>query len=472
MLQLNLSLSNLRRKRLRHMPEFAVTSSNKTHGKKVCIDRVPESSNSRLGDSGIIASNASATVQQSLENPAMQNFNPHIAMALRPKSFIPDSSVPGFSMLSNQSRYQMAVGTPRSVQEHSSVSAINASGASPASQDPMISYADNTNSSASIHAKRDNQDGQTSPLSNLAKKMRPPAGVDAMQQQQVGAHAEALQGSDMNWQNTLLPQQAMARGIQYASGGSQKFPQQVFEGGLNQDTGAAQFASGQQGMKLVAKEEQFEMEKLDGTEVNRSMEMETSNLDSQQLLLQQRLPQAFMRPNFPQTTWNNLGQHMEKEAKKEDQLQKRKPVQSPRLSTGALPHSPLSSKSGELSNGSVGPSFGQSAGVSQKEKTAMASVPAAVGTPPLISNANDSAQKQHQAQLAAKRRSNSLPKASAMSGVGSPASVGNGVPLNANSPAVGTSALVDQGLQNMLERFSKIEMVTMRYNWLNLIPHF
>ncbi|RYQ89008.1 hypothetical protein Ahy_B09g095877 isoform C [Arachis hypogaea] len=458
--KLNLNLGTLRRKRLRHIPEFAVTSNNEIHGRKVCTEIMPESSNSRLGDSGMVASNA--ILQQTLENPATQNFNPQIAMALRPKTFIPDSSVPGFSMLSNQSRYQMAS------------AAINQSGASPASQDAMISYADNTNSNASIHAKRDSQHGQTSPLSNLAKRMRhSSAGVDTMQQQPVSTHSEALQGSDMNWQNPLLPQQAMTRGIQYVSSGNQKFSQKVFEGVLNQDQGAVHLASGQHGIRLVAKEEQFEMDKLDGTEMNRSMQMETSNLDSQQLLLQQRLPQAFMRPNFPQTTWNAMGQHMEKEAKKEDQVvQKRKSIQSPRLSSGALPHSPLSSKSGELSNGSVGPSFGQSAmtavaGASQKEKISMASVPAAVGTPPLTSNANDSAQRQHQAQLAAKRRSNSLPKTPAMNGVGSPASVGNGVPLNANSPAVGTPAMVDQGLQNMLERFSKIELVTTRLQ-LNL----
>ena len=449
------------------MPEFAVTSTNKIHGKKVCIDRVQESSISRVGDVGNTASNA--IVQQTHENPAMQNLSPNVAMALRSKNFIPDSSIPNFPMMSHQSRYSMAVGTQRSLQEQGPTPSINSLGASPATQDVMISYAENANSGASLLGKRDNQDGQASPLSNIAKRMRPASTVlDAMQHQQIGSHVEALQGSDMNWQNTLQ-QQAMAR-IQYASGGIQKFPQQAFEGGANQETGAIPFASSQQqGMRLVAKEEQFEMEKLDGAEINRNkseMEMEMNNLDPQQLRIQQRLSQhAFMRSNFPQAAWNSLGQPMEKETKKEDQLQKRKSVQSPRLSTGALPHSPLSSKSGEFSNGAVGPSFGQSAmaavpGTSQKDKTAMVSVPATVGTP-----SNDSTQRQH-AQLAAKRRSNSLPKTPAMNGVGSPASVGTtSVPLNANSPSVVTSGFVDQNLQNMLERFSKIEMVTMRYSF-------
>jgi len=463
MLQLNLP-----RKRLRNMPEFAVTSTNKIHGKKVCIDRVQEASIGRLGDSGNTSSNA--IVQQTHENQSMQNLTPNVAMALRPKNFIPDSSIPNFPMMSHQPRYGMAVGTARSLQEQGPVPSINSSGASPSAQDVMISYADHANSSASLHGKRD-QDGQASPLSNIAKRMRPTSAVvEAMQHQQIGSHVESLQGSDMNWQNTLQ-QQALARGIQYGSGGIQKFSQQVFEGGVNQEMGAVSFTAGQQGMRLVAKEEQFEIDKVDGAETNRNrseMEMETNILDPQQLRLQQRLPQhAYMRPNFPQAAWN-LGQHIDKETKKDDQHQKRKSVQSPRLSTGALPHSPLSSKSGEFSNGAVGPSFGPSSmaavpGTAQKDKTSMVSVPATVGTP-----SGDSTQRQQQAQLAAKRRSSSLPKTPAMNGVGSPASVGTtSVPLNANSPSVVTSSLVDQGLQNMLERFSKIEMVTMRYSDFN-----
>jgi len=454
------------------MPEFAVTSTNKIHGKKVCIDRVQEGSISRFGDSGNTVSNA--VVQQTHENQSMQNLSPNVAMALRPKNFIPDSSIPNFSMMSHQSRYAMAVGNPRNLQEQGPVPSINSSGASPSAQDVLISYADHANSSTSLHGKRDNQDGQASPLTNIAKRMRPTSAVESMQHQQIGSHVESLQGPDMNWQNTLQ-QQALARGIPYGSSSIQKFSQQVFEGGMNQEMGAVSFTSGQQGMRLVAKEEQFEMEKVDGAKTNRNkseMEMETNILDPQQLRIQHQLSQhAFMRPNFPQAAWN-LSQHIEKETKKDDQHQKRKSVQSPRLSTGALPHSPLSSKSGEFSNGAVGPSFGPSSmaavpGTSQKDKTSMVSVPATVGTP-----SNDSTQRQQQAQLAAKRRSNSLPKTPAMNGVGSPVSVGTtSVPLNANSPSVVTSGLVDQGLQNMLDRFSKIEVVTMRYFMRNLKLH-
>ena len=466
-LQLDLALSTLRRKRFRQMPEVTVTSSIKTHGKKVCIDRVPESSNCRLGDSGIISGNGP---QHAHENLTAQTHGSTNMLALRPKSFVPDTSVPVLPLVSHQARYQMGIGTPRSMQDPGSGPVTNAVGASPAGQDMMISYADNVNSSSSFLGKRENQDGQMSPLSNFNKRARPaPVGLDGMQQQQIGL--DGLNVSEINWKNSLLQQQAMARGIHYSNTGMQKFSPQVFEGALSQDAGAMPFTAGQQRTRYGAKEEQFEMDKLDGPELNRiksDMQMvdtETSHLDPQQSR-QQRLPQhAFIRSNFSQTPWNNLGQHMEKDARKEDQLQKRKSVQSPRFSAGALAQSPLSSKSGEFSSGSVGPHFGAIAaahGASQKEKAVNPSIPTVGGTPSLTSSANDSIQRQHQAQVAAKRRSNSLPKTPAMNGVGSPASVSNmSVPLNANSPSVGTPPSADQ---TMLDRFSKIEMVTMRYS--------
>jgi hypothetical protein len=176
-----------------------------------------------------------------------------------------------------------------------------------------------------------------------------------------------------------------------------------------------------------------------------------------------------MRSNFPQAGWNNLSQ----DCRKEEQPQKRTPAQSPRLSTGGLAQSPLSSKSGELSSGSAGPHFGAAAataalGSSQKEKSVVTAVG---GTPSLTSSANDSLQRQHQVQVAAKRRLNSLPKTLVMSNVGSPASVSNtSIPLNANSPSIGTPPMADQ---SMLERFAKIEMVTMRYKrFTNLPSHY
>ncbi|KAF3451997.1 hypothetical protein FNV43_RR08093 [Rhamnella rubrinervis] len=465
--KLDLALCSMRRKRLRQMPEVTVTANSKTHGKKICIDRVPESSNCRLGDSGIISGNMMQ--QHVLENQTAHNISPNNMLALRAKGFVPDASVPVPHLVSNQSRYQMGVGTPRSLQDLGSGSVVNTSGASPTGQDMMISYPDTVNSSSSLHGKRENQDGQMSPLSSFNKRTKtPPVGLDGIHQQQIGPHIDGFHGSDMNWKNMLLQQQAMGRGIQYANGGLQKYPQSAIEGILNQDGGATAFAASQQGIRYGAKDEQFETVKVDdeSKNVTQMVEAETSHLDTQQSRIQQRLPQhAIMRSNFPQSHWNNLSQHMEKDGRKEEQLQKRKSVQSPRLSSGTLVQSPLSSKSGEFSSGSAGPHFGTvtnaTIGVSPKEKATMTSIPAVGGTPSLTSSANDSMQRQHQAQLAAKRRSNSLPKTPAMTGVGSPASVSNmSLPLNANSPSVGTPPVNEL---TMLEIFSKIEMVTMRH---------
>lgn len=430
-MQLDLALCSMRRKR-RHLPEVTVMSNSKTQGKKICIDRVPESSNCRLGDSGIISSNSMPHVPENLNASNVSSNNILVSSS---KTFASDA-------LASQSRFHVGAGTPRSMQDPGSGNIVNASVTSPAGQDMIFPHADNLNSSPSFHGKRENQDGQMSSLSSLTKRARPimPVGLDGMQQQPIRQHMDNLHASDMNWNNALLQQPLLTRGIQ--------------------------------GMRYAPKEEQFETGKTDGSDISGNkndaqiVEAESSHFDPHQSRLQQRLSQhALMRSNYPQSPWNNLGQHVEKDGRKEDQHQKRKSIQSPRLSSGTLVQSPLSSKSGEFSSGSVGPNTGtvtSASMVTHKEKAGMTSAPVLGGAASLTSSANDSMQRQHQAQLAGKRRSNSLPKTPAMNGVGSPVSVSNMSGLyNANSPSVGTPPLADQG---MLERFSKIEMVSVRYN--------
>ncbi|XP_043817815.1 protein PHYTOCHROME-DEPENDENT LATE-FLOWERING-like [Manihot esculenta] len=348
------------------------------------------------------------------------------------------------------------------MQEQGSRSFVNISGASPAGLN-MISYGDNMNSDTSLHGKRDNQDGQMSPLSNFNKRTRLTlVGPNGLQQQQIGTHINGLHASEMNWRNSLSQNQAMARGYHYANASIQKYPQQMFEGVMNQNAALAPFSAAQPGVKFGPKKEQLEAEKLDGSGQDKSdtMETETCHLDPQELRLQQGLPSHLMRSNFPQVAWNNLSQDL----RKEEQLQKRKRV----LSAGTLPNSPLSSKSGEFSTGSAGPHFGGAAanaaiGSSQKEMSSVTSVVAVGGTPSLISSGSDSLQRQHQARFDTKRRSNSLSKTAVMNGVGSPKSTSNiGVPLNASTPLVGTPPMADP---SMLERFSKIVMVITRECW-------
>lgn len=462
--QLNLELRSMRRKRLRQMPEVSVFSNN-IHGKKVCLDRVPESS--RLGDTG-------ALVQQPVyENLNNQNNVSSTMLPLRNNSFGSDGSLLANNLVPHQSKYQMGIGSPRIMKDQRSGTLLNASVASPSGQDMMIPFTDD--GAASVHGKRENQEGLSSPLTNKKARLTH-SGADG-NLQNLSPQIDNIHGSELQWKNALMQQQSMGRGIQYANNGIQKFTQQVFEGGLNQEGGPMPFTIRQQGIRYNLKEEPVETERLDKPELSRMTmaESELTNIDSQQSRLQPRMPHQFTRSSFPQTTWNNLGQPLDNNSRKEDSYQKRKLVQSPHVSAGGLPQSPLSSKSGEFSSGSMGHQFGAVAtsGLvsSQKEKSAVTSVPSVGlgGNPSFTSSANDSMQRQNQAQAAAKHRSNSLPKTPALSGVGSPASVSTtSVPINANSPPVGTQPLGDQ---TILDRFSKIEMVTMRY-FSNQVPGF
>ncbi|XP_022147223.1 uncharacterized protein LOC111016216 isoform X2 [Momordica charantia] len=438
LMKLNFSQYSVRRKRLRQLAEVSITSNNR-YGKKICIDRVAESSNNRLGDSGTVSGNLISTNVH--DNIVGQNMSLNEMLATKPKNVTSDASLPApVVSVSQQSRYSMGNVTPRSMLDQAAGSVLNASGVSPTGQE-MISYADNLNPNVSLHGKRETQDGQMSPLSSFNKRPRPSVmGIDGIQQHPL-VPMDGPQGSEM-WKNSWSQQQ-IARG---------------------------QSASA---MRYGAKEEQFDTEKVDGSDLSRGKTdmqmMEAENhLDHhpQHSRVQQRPPQqTFPRSNLSQPPWNSLSQHIEKEARKEDQLSKRKTVQSPRVSAGAMAQ-PTSSKSGEFSSGSGGQHFGVPANISalasaQKEKAAVNPVSHVGGTPSMTSSANDSMQRQHQAQVAVRRRSNSLPKTPVISGVGSPASVGNmSVPLNANSPSVGTPPFADQ---TMLEKFSKIEMVTAKH---------
>lgn len=433
----------MRRKRLRQVPEVSV-STNNIHGKKICLDRAPEST--RLGDTGSLAQ------QTAYENLNSQNNVASTLLPQRSNTFGSDGSLMASPLTSHQPKY-MGVGSPRMMKDQRSGTILNASVASPGGQEMMIPFTENATNS--IHGKRDHQDGQSSPLTNKRARVTH-TGADG-NIQHIGTQIEALHGSEMQWKNTLMQQQ---RGNPYANSGMQKFSQ-VFEGGLNQEGGPAPFTVGQQGIRYNLKEEPVE----DKPEPSRMTmgEPELTNMDSQQSRLQQRMQHQFMRSN----PWNNIGQPLDNNSRND---QKRKLVQSPHVSTGGLPQSPLSSKSGEFSSGSIGHQFG---GVvtsghlpSQKDKSAVTSVPsvAVCGNPSFTSSANDSALRQTQVQAAAKRRSNSLPKTSAISGVGSPASVGNmSFPISASSPGT-------QSDQAMLERFSKIELVASRY-FCQLIFH-
>uniref|UniRef100_A0A803KQY6 Uncharacterized protein n=1 Tax=Chenopodium quinoa TaxID=63459 RepID=A0A803KQY6_CHEQI len=402
-LKLDLGLRGSRKRRMRQIPEVTVTSNNRPHGKKICIDRAPESSSYRIGEVGPTSGDLMS--QHIQDNVSVQGL-----------------------------------GNQRNM--HDPVS--NAIGASPAGQDMPISYAD---MSTSVLGKLEGQEVQLSQYSNLSKRARVGSvGPDGVQHQQIGSFMDGLQASDVQWRNQFMQQPPNARGIQYPNAVLQRYPQLGGEGINNQD-----------GVKL---------EKADPNVVKTDMQMmeaENGHIDPR---LQQRFQQhPLLRSTIQQASWNNLSQQVEKDFKKEEQFPKRKSIQSPRFSAGAVPQSPLTAKYSEMSCNSMGTPYGAipsaaTLGQLQREKSAVTSIPAGYSTS-ITSSANDSMQSQHQAQLAAKRRSNSLPKTPVISGVGSPVSVNNmGGPMNASSPSVSTPQLGDQ---NMLEKFAKIEVVAMRH---------
>ncbi|XP_074294813.1 protein PHYTOCHROME-DEPENDENT LATE-FLOWERING-like [Silene latifolia] len=293
-------------------------------------------------------------------------------------------------------------------------------GASLAFQDMPISYAENMNSTAT--AKVASQEGQLSPYSIFNKQ----AGLGPSGQ---GPSMDRFQGSEVQWRNQMLHHHQNARGAQY--------PQLVGEGMANPD-----------GVKL----EKVEPNMMK-TDVH--MEAEGSQMDQR---VQQRFQNPLMRPAYSQPGWNNLSQQMEKQNQKDEQFSKRKPIQSPRLSAGAVAQSPLSARSADISCGSPA-----SLGQVLREKSGVGPVKGAGRASSVTSSANDTIHHlQHQAQGAAKKRTNSLPKNPAISGVGSPVSVNTmgGGPMNVSNPSISSPQFTER---NMLERFAKIEVVAMRH---------
>ncbi|CAA7052455.1 unnamed protein product [Microthlaspi erraticum] len=457
--KLNLSLSTLRRKRLRQMTEVTVMSQNKVQGKKVCIDRLPESSERGNMPGHLL-------MQQNHNNQAIQNPGTNILAGLRTQTMqdAPNSSLP---LVPPQQQRYMGPGNIRNMQDQGPNS-VSVSGASPGpgGLDAMLSYtSDSMNPGTSFNRKRESQEGQMSSMPGLKRTRVSHMGPDGVPQQQAGQRMDGLHGTDTSWKNALLQQQDMlGRSIQYPNAGNiQRFSPQQIEGVMNQESGPMQFPASQQGaMRYTSKEEPFET-----GNIRNNMPGVGSDANDLDPRVQSRMPQnTFMRSNFPQAAWNvNPGQQIEKDPKREEQFSRRVSAQSPRLSAGAPPQSPLSSKSGEFSTGSMGNHYGAVA-AAQKDK-AVTSIPAIGTTQSVGSSPNDAMQQRQHQQMTAKRRTNSLPKTQVMSTVGSPVSVNTSLPVNARSPSVGTQILGDHAI---LDRFSKIERVAARYQ-LNCKKH-
>ncbi|KAL8170753.1 hypothetical protein V2J09_022557 [Rumex salicifolius] len=456
--KLKLGLSGLRTKRMREMPDVSLTSISRLHGKRISVGRFPDSSTYRSGESA----SGELLPQHMQDSFSVQNISlgPSNVMTSRSGGFVQDPMVSAMNVIPQQSKF--LVGNQRSTQDSLTSTVLNTPIASPVAQDMTITYNDNVNSNALPHGKLESQDGQM--LSYSGKRARLGSVADTIHPQQLGSYMDSLQASDVQWKNHLLQQQANARGIQFSNTGMPRYSQIGHEGPSNQD-GSTAVSLGQQGMRYG---DQLEADKLDKSESIRVKtdgkiaEAESNQMDPR--LQQRSSQQAFMRPNFHQAGWNNLGQQAEKDPRKEEHIQKRRASQSPRVSSSIVTQSPLSGKSSELASGLLGIQYGAVSsaiplGPSQREKSAGMSIPSVGRSQSGICSANDSMQQQ--GQVAGKWRSNSLPKTPAMSGVGSPASISNvSIPMNAASPSISTGTVADQ---SMLEKFSKIEMVAARY---------
>lgn len=390
---------------------------------------------------------------------SMQNF-PGGSPALQPKSFIQDASHGSLLPSSSPHKVQPTAGYPMSAQDrvsgiHPNSALLNA-GVTPA-QAIVSSYADTAACGATSLGKRENEDARLMQSSAIKRPKH-----EGITQHQGGSPLDGVSGVDVQWKNPMLQQQQqqlMAKGFQYPTAvGGQKYPPQVVNDAASSDAGGGYL--NQPGMKFGIKEERAEMANWSRQEADKAKnvlqlaEKEGNPLEQQHLRPQQYAQQMFSRPQFPsQTPWHIPGT-LEKDIKKSDSQQKKKQAQSPRVSTGATVHSPVSSKSGEMSSGSIGGQFSTvttgSALASQKEKPTVSG--AAVGTPSVTSSPSDSMQR----PVTLKRKPNQ--RNQAMGVVGSPASINNlGSSFTAASSA---PAVADQVI---LDSFSKIEAVTQRY---------
>ncbi|KAJ0232035.1 Protein PHYTOCHROME-DEPENDENT LATE-FLOWERING [Hirschfeldia incana] len=443
--KLDLSLSTMRRKRLMQMTEASVMSLNKSHGKKVCIDRLPESSE-RVNMPGHLL------MHQTHSNQAIQNPGTNMLAGLRNQT-LQDASASSLPLVPPQQQRYMGTGNIRNMPDQVSNPA-SVTGASPGGLDAMLPYgSDGMNPGASFQRKRQSQEVQESSMPGSNKRTRVshmgPHGVP--QQQQLGQRVDGIQGTDTNWKNALLQPDMLGRSSQYPNPGIQRFSPQQIEGVMNQEGGPMQFPSSQ---TMRYKEEPFEAGKIDGN-IRNDMPGVGSDANNMDPRMQSRMPHnALLRSNYSQPSWNvNPGQKIEKDLRKEEQFSRRISAQSPRLSAGAQPQSPLSSKSGEFSGGSMGTHYGAVA-AAQKDKAVTSSIPAIGASQSVVSSPNDAMQQRHP-HMVAKRRTNSHPMTQAINTVGSPVSV-NTVSANAVGPSVGNQAVGDHAV---LDRFSKIERV-------------
>ncbi|XP_074563960.1 protein PHYTOCHROME-DEPENDENT LATE-FLOWERING-like [Curcuma longa] len=467
--KLNLGIG--RKKHPLQTSEVTVSSNNQNPEKKIFSDRISESSQCGSGATGSQVRNAS--LQQAYETMPLQHL-PSGVQSLRSNNFGQDGmklTLP----LSSQAKLQTVINSPTNSQDHgpghpASISGINANISS--SQNLMGSHPDKVSNSPSS-MKRENPDSQLRPFIGIKRQKQTPAVVDGIQQQrqQTGSQLVGLTGTDLQWKNQMLHSHVDAKGGQYASTlGNQRYPTTVVHSMPDQDPAASVYFN-HQGMRFGPKEEQLDRQEQDRSKEAPQALSVNSPVDQQQSRAH-LLQQPYIR-NHPPTPvqWQNARPVSEKDMIKDDTSQKRKSVPSPRVSSGPIVQSPVSSRSGEISSGSAGGQFSGIAAASAlgvQKDTLIANSNVAIGAPSVTSSPSDSLNRQQHTSGTAKHKPNSMTKTQTVSAVGSPASISNmNPPLTVNSPSIGTGPLGDQVI---IERFMKIDAITQRYQ-LNRIKN-
>lgn len=419
--KLNLGISRCK-KRLQSATEVTIESINPMRGKKICIDRITGSQNNDLEDLGIKSGDA-ATQQPQGPRMLLSNIHPKVTQEACAQAL--EST--------NLSTYQSSDSNMRINQNGVPVGyGIQGLNAQVQLAPHVVGPLSDSLGSNTLSGKRDGQD-----MHAISNKKAKSVHIGQESNQQLGGiRVENPAGTEIHWKNTQVQQQLDVKGIAYpANIPSQKYPMPNSESGS--------FYLNNLGNRTI-KQEQAELEKLQEYERLKTnlQGTDAGNNPLGQQQLQQTHPTHPLVSNYQQQQWNTVGSPAEKEMWK-------KTAPNSQFSSGASVHSPVSSQSVEVSNASV---LG-----SQKEKAMSVG-----GTPATSVNPGSSMQK----NLGRKKQS-SISNTHTMSGVASPASVGNVCPPHsANSPVVPPTTMATSD-PNLLERFSKLNLISQRYHLHN-----
>lgn len=453
-MQLNLDIGGFRQKvKQRDLPAVNGQSNNLYDGQSISNNGVIENKKSQIH---IRSDGAVPHVQHPITSSSMTNNQPNSIEQVALRQALSITPEPN---------YQIAVSCSQSVPTTNS------------EQDLTNSYSEPRNPRIFLPGKRDRCEVQSTSFHNLKKP----------KQEQLESQSGLL-GTDLQWERTLLQQQLEVERTQCAPFGQKHTLgvmndnlQAILEGVPKMESGT--HYSDLRGVRCVkdgligsAISYKTVVDNTNGG--HHVMGIETNPSQQSQPQPQPHCFSSLMHSHLPHSIqWNNLGEHVKKDPKRDDIPHKRKLSQSPRVSAGGRARSPASSKSGEVSSYSVGVPHSTRLPTSaigmHKEKAASMSV-AAVGNASVTSAHGDSLLRENKESVLTKQKCMSLTRTPTVSEVGSPASVSNtNAPISANSPSVGTPPVLPHPGPNedldVFERFSKIEMVAKRLESDNLV---